>query len=48
VLCKSNVESMSHVLVLCLYARKVSKIVKDKLGVNFVWNIGSLEDFLRN
>jgi hypothetical protein len=47
VLCKSDVEYVSHLFVLCPYAGHVTSIIKDKLNSNMEWNRGNLEDFLR-
>jgi endo-beta-N-acetylglucosaminidase D len=48
VLCKSNVESVSHLFVTCPYAGQVTKIIKEKLNAKMDWNRDSLEDCFRN
>jgi hypothetical protein len=48
VLCKSDVESNSHVFVSCPYAGKVYSMIKDNLGINSEWKSESLEECLRH
>jgi len=44
VLCKTNVEIVSHLFISCPYTGKVTKTVKDRLNTEASWNKESVEE----